>query len=71
MFSVSLKGRRSRHTSIATGHQLSSLTIEIVLSPKSLHKSSMVYNPTTAIANSPTHLTLNTHPNEQPVMAIQ
>lgn len=40
-------------------------------SPKQSHKSSIVCNPTRAIANNPTHLTLTTKPIDMPEAANQ
>ncbi len=42
-------------------------TFGILRSPNFLHRSSIVYRPTKAVPNMPTHFTLQTHPIDTPV----
>lgn len=48
-----------------------SLTFGILRSPNLFQRSSMVYSPTRAVQKKPTHLTLQTHPIDTPVIISQ
>jgi hypothetical protein len=51
---------------VTTAGTLDGLTTGIFRSPNLFHRSSTVYSPITAVTKSPTHLTLQTHPQEIP-----